>query len=84
MFTQVFDTFGIKYHNMEDMQHLLKVLYYNYTISVDLSGCRYCDLALDWNYAARYVDISLPGYIKCILHKFLKLNPTRSQHDPHK
>ena len=41
--------FGIKYSDMIDIEHLLVSLHHNYTISVDMSGCHYYGLTLNWN-----------------------------------
>ncbi|KAL7447610.1 hypothetical protein ACHAXS_000009 [Conticribra weissflogii] len=63
-FTLVVDDFGIKYVNKKDAKHLLNALKDHYKVEVDWTGELYCGITLAWNYKDRYVDISLPGYIK--------------------
>ena len=70
------DDFGIKYFNTTDADHLISSLKNHYTLTIDWKGEDYCGLHIDWNYAHRYVDISMPQYIdKVLLHH---------QHKPHK
>ena len=38
---------------------------------------------MDWNYAKKYVGISMPIYIPTVLHKFQHKIPARSQDTPH-
>ena len=44
---------------------------------------KYLGLTLEWDYKNRHVDISMPGYIKATLLKFLHPTPTKPQHSPH-
>ena len=75
-FSLVVDDFGIKYVGKENVLHLLNTLKQWYEVAEDWSGGRYCGMTLNWNYEARYVNISMPGYIHAALHKY--------QHQPHK
>jgi len=75
-FSLVVDDFGIKYVGKEHVLHLLNTLKQWYEVAEDWSGGRYCGMTLNWNYEARYVNISMPGYIHAALHKY--------QHQPHK
>ena len=43
-------------------------------------GDLYCGIKLHWDYSARTVDISMPGYIKKLLKKYKHKMPTK----PHK
>ena len=54
-----------------------------YTISIDWTGSLFCGLTIDWYYAARTCDISMPKYLQTALHKFQHLLPKRPQHAPH-
>jgi hypothetical protein len=74
-FTLVVDDFGIKYVNKADVEHLLESLQDTYKITADRTGDIYCGITLGWNYDKRYVDISMPGYIK-------KENPGIRTHCP--
>ena len=70
-FTLVVDEFGVKYVGKEHAQHLIVALQSLYPkISVDWSGLLYCGLTLRWDYLARTVDLSMPGYIQNMLKKF--------------
>jgi hypothetical protein len=55
----------------------------HYQISCDWMGSAYCGLKLDWDYQNKFVDLSMPGYIKAALHKFQHPAPTRPENAPH-
>ena len=77
------DDFGIKYFNKDDADHLLTSLQNHYTVTKDWEGKNFCGLTLDWNYTKQYVDISMPKYVKSLLHK-LQYAPTKyPQYSPH-
>ena len=78
------DDFGIKYFNLEDVTYLLTALKQYYKITEDWKGNNYLGLNLDWNYQQGYVDISMPGYIAKVLHKFRHMKPSKDQYAPHK
>jgi hypothetical protein len=82
-FTLVVDDFGIKYVGDEHARHLIDTLETYYTVETDWSGGLYCGIKLDWNYQARYVDISMPTYVRDKLHEFAHPPPKRPQHAPH-
>ena len=67
----------------DDADHLLNSLRKHYTISVDWAGTDYCGLSIKWNYAKKYVDISMPGYIASTLERLQHSKPIRPQHAPH-
>jgi hypothetical protein len=48
-----------------------------------MAGTDYCGLSIKWNYAKRYVDISMPGYIDAVLIRLHHKRPARPQHAPH-
>ena len=49
-----------------------------------MKGELYSGLTIKWNYHQRYVDISMPGYVKKALHKFQhNTPPKRPQSAPH-
>lgn len=64
------DDFGVKYYNQDGADHLLNALRKYYKVSVDYEGKKYCGLQITWNYDKHFVDISMPGYIDRLLHKF--------------
>jgi hypothetical protein len=43
----------------------------------------YCGITLKWDYVARTVDLSMPGYIEKALENYLAERPKRPQHAPH-
>ena len=57
------DDFGVKYVGNENLKHLFQALCTEtYEIVEDWAGELYCGIMLDWNYAARWVDIAMPVY----------------------
>ena len=82
-FILVVDDFGIQYEKEEDLQHLFTSLREKYTISVDISGKKFCGFTLNWDYKNNFVDISMPSYIKNLL-KQLNIKTTQTEHAPHK
>jgi hypothetical protein len=82
-FSLVVDDFGVKYTNKADAEHLVQTLAALYTVSTDWTGTLYCGLTIDWNYADRHVDISMPGYVEAALHKFQHPPPIEPEYAPH-
>jgi hypothetical protein len=66
----------------EHADHLIKCLKEKYKLTEDWTGNLYCGITLDWNYAARTLDISMPGYIKKQLVKYKHIMQ-RIQHCPY-
>jgi hypothetical protein len=83
VFSLVVDDFAIKYTSEADAHHLLNALKQDYKVSEDWQGQRYCGLTLEWDYAQRTCDISMPGYIERALQRFQHPPPARPQHSPH-
>ena len=54
-----------------------------YIITTDWTGTLYCGLTLEWDYDARTVNYSMPGYIQKALAKFQHIPSARAQHSPH-
>jgi hypothetical protein len=77
------DDFGIKYFNKDDIDHLLGTLEKHYTVTTDWTGRNYCGLTIDWEYNKQYVDISMPGYIEKVLHKYQHPKPAKPEYSPH-
>ena len=82
-FSLVVDDFGVKYVGKEHAEHLLKVLNKHYKTAVDWDGSLYCGITLQWNYEKRYLDISMPGYVKKVLQRFKHSKPPKPQHSPY-
>jgi hypothetical protein len=72
------DDFGVQYTGYEHAQRLANALESLYTITTEWFG-----LTLDWDYEARTVDMSMPGYIAQALTKFQHEPPKRPEHTPH-
>jgi Reverse transcriptase (RNA-dependent DNA polymerase) len=70
MFTLVVDDFGVQYVDKDDFDHLTSALQQKYTISIDMTGEKYCGLTLQWDYNKRTCDVSIPGYIEHALQHF--------------
>jgi hypothetical protein len=54
-----------------------------YELTKDWTDNLYCRINLLWDYKARTLDISMPGYIKKLLHKYKHKMATKSQHCPY-
>jgi hypothetical protein len=83
-FSLVVDDFGIHYAGRENAEHLTTSIKKKYDISSDWTGSAYCGLKIDWNYTNGTVDLSMPGYIKAVLHMYQHTAPARAEHTPHK
>jgi hypothetical protein len=68
--TKVVDNFGIKYVGKEHADHLINCLKEKYKHTKDWAGDLYCGISLKWDYGARALNISMPGYIKKQLLKY--------------
>lgn len=82
-FTLVVDDFGVKYVGREHVDHLIKCLKQTYKLTEDWTGSLYCGITLEWNYDEKYVDISMPGYIKKKLQEYNHIVPIRMQKCPY-
>jgi len=65
------------------VEAFLDIMRRQYEIKVDWKARQYLGLTLEWDYAARTCDISMPGYIERALQRFLHPKPTRPQDSPH-
>jgi len=83
-FTLAVDDFGIKFFTKTDADHLFDALSTKYTITKDWTGSSYLGFAIDWDYAAGHVDISMPGYVPKALLTLRHPAPTKPQHSPHR
>jgi hypothetical protein len=83
-FPLVVDDFGVMYVGREHAENLKASLEENYEISTDWEGALYCGIKLTWDYTARTVDLSMPGYIAAVLHRFQHPHSTHPQHAPYK
>jgi hypothetical protein len=77
------DDFGVKYVNKTDVEHLLESLQGMYELTADWTGNLYCGITLGWNYDKRYIDISMPGFIKKKIQEYGHVVPNRLQNCPY-
>ena len=82
-FTLVVDDFGVKYVGKEHADHLVKCIGEKYKLVEDWTGDLYCGIKLGWDYNARTLDISMPGYVTKQLHKYKHVMSPRPQHCPY-
>jgi hypothetical protein len=84
-FALVVDDFGIQYIDKADAQHLIAALKQDYeAVTVDWSGSLFCGITLQWDYTARTVDLSMPGYVEKALNEFHKLPTSKPEHQPYR
>jgi hypothetical protein len=84
VFCLVVDDFGVRYTRQQDAEHLITALETcGYKITTDWEGTRYVGLTLQWDYAARTLDISMPGYIERALQRFQHPTPQIPENSPH-
>ncbi len=82
-FTLVVDNFGVEYVNKDDMDHLIASIKKNYMLTEDWARNLYCGIQLDWDYAGRTVNISMPGYIKKKFQEYRHIMPRKIQGYPY-
>ena len=81
--TLVVDDFGVKYLRQEDIDHLINCIRKKYELTEDWDGDLYCGIRRKWDYIARTLDISMPGYIVKQLEKYAHASPPKQQHCPY-
>ena len=84
MFCLVVDDFGVKYTKKDDVNFLIHSLRTEYELHEDWSGSLYIGMTLKWDYQARTVELSMPGYIQEALQRFSHPTPSKSQDSPFK
>ena len=77
------DDFGINYVGKEHADHLNASIKEKYELSTDWGGTLYCGITINWDYANRTVDLSMPNYISSMLHKYQHPLTKRAQNSPH-
>ena len=79
-FTLFVNNFGIKYAGKEHVDHEIWCIKQKYELTEDWAGNLYCEIKLNWDYNARTLDISIPGYIKKLLLRYKHCMPPKPQH----
>jgi hypothetical protein len=59
---------------------LIECIKEKYELTEDWMGDLYCGIKLLWDYNVPTLDISMPGYIKKLLHKYKHKMPKNPQH----
>jgi hypothetical protein len=83
MFVLVVGVFGVQYTGQEHADHLHNCIKAKYKCTYDETGDLFCGITLKWNYRHRWVDLSMPGYVKKNLARFNHIAPDRPQNSPH-
>ena len=83
-FTLVVDDFGIKFTGLQHANHLRKTLEKHYDVTCDWEGSKYVGIDLKWDYQARTLDTSVPGYVPAKLDQHKHPTPPKPQHAPSK
>ena len=78
------DDFGVKYFNKDDSDHLIESLKKHYAISKYWVVHNYLGLTIYWKYNKKYVDISIPEYMKKYLDQLQHPKPKVPQYAPHR
>ena len=78
------EKFGVKYVGQEHAEYLINTIKKHYEVSEYCEGKLYCITTLDWNYKAKTLDISMPGYIEKLLLTFKHMKPNKPQHSPYR
>jgi hypothetical protein len=81
-FSLVVDDLIAMYVGREHAEHLKAALEENYKRSTDWEGALYCGIKLNWDYAARTVDLSMPGYKAAVMHHLQHPTLAHRQHAP--
>ena len=69
-FTLVVDDFGIKYTDRANAQHLLDCLQLLYPITVDWTGSKYLNIAINFAADRETLTLSMPGYVNKQILRF--------------
>ena len=83
-FTLVVDDFGIKYTNLEDVEHLNRILREKYKYKVDMAAKQYIGIHLNWDYKKRELICSMDGYVEKALQEFMHTPPKQHHYGPSK
>ena len=73
------DDVRVKYERKYDTQYLLSALHANYELVVQYwEGKLFCAMNLELDYKRRTVDLSIPGYVETLMHKYQNTTTSRT------
>jgi hypothetical protein len=84
MFSLVVDDSEVKYEDKEHADRLIASVEKHYMFYKDWDGQLYCGIQIKWDYLNRTIDLSMPGYIVAMLHKYQHPANSWPQHAPYK
>jgi hypothetical protein len=73
MFSLVVDDFGVTYTDPAGAEHLHQHLAKRYPLRANWTPTKYLGLTIVFDYTARSVSLSMPGYIAKVIHRFQRL-----------
>ena len=82
--TLAYSGLGAKYKDTAGIEHLAKTLESYYTFKLEHFCDRYANVTLDWDYDARTVRCSMPGYVDKVLMELQFPRPKRKRESPSK
>jgi hypothetical protein len=72
MFCLVVDDFGVRYKSQADADHLIHTLEkYEYKLKLRPLGDVYVGMAISFDRSNKTVSVSMPGYVRKMLQRFL-------------
>jgi len=73
MFSLVVDDFGVTYTDRAGAEHLHHHLSLRYPLRANWTPTKYLGITIDFDYSARTVSLSMPGYMAKVVHRFQRL-----------
>ena len=69
LFSLVVDNLCVQYFSIEDADHFLNALRSKYLITVEMKATVYIGIKLKWDYVHRTATLSMPSYVRKLLHR---------------
>ena len=79
----VVDNFCVQYCSTEDADNCFSALRDKYLITVNMVATVYIRIKLEWDYMHRTITLSIPGYVRKVLHRFQNIMRGFKQYSPH-
>jgi hypothetical protein len=83
-FCLILDNFGVEYVGLEHLIYLLDILKKFHGVQYNMAGNKLSAMDIEWNYAARFCRISMPGYIFLLLLIYKYPHPAKPWLSPYK